>query len=166
MVDGNQTNGDVITSDANGVGSWAAPAGVPSGLIAMFDSACPAGYTEVTAFQNKFPRGHDGDATYCETGGSDSATVPLKCHSHTGGLHTHCMPSVGVYQGQCYNAAGCDMNPGGGGYCHNSWRCAGYTNECSSVSGGAVATSSCGDCASPTLSTIPAYREVVFCKKD
>ena len=147
-----------------------------SGQIVMFDSACPSGWTEVTAFQNKFPRGHDGDATYCETGGSDTASVPLKCHSHTGGAHTHCIPELG--QHFCYKYYG--NGPPCPGYvwyygspsmgCGTNWcgcmACGQQTNQCSTQAGGEVATSSCGDCSSPTLSTIPAYREVVFCKKD
>lgn len=39
---------------------------VPSGMIGMFDTACPSGWTEVTAFQNKYVVGHDADGTYCE----------------------------------------------------------------------------------------------------
>lgn len=63
--------------------SWAAPAGVlPSGLIAIFDAACPGGWTRVAAFDNLFVR---GAAAYGTTGGADT-------HAHTitsAGGHTH-----------------------------------------------------------------------------
>lgn len=51
-------------------GAWAVPqiaAGVPSGLIAIFDAACPDGWTRVSAFDSKFLRGY---ATYGVVGGS------------------------------------------------------------------------------------------------
>ena len=47
--------------------------GIPSGLIAIFDTACPSGWTRVAAFDSKFLRGY---ATYGGTGG-------METHYHT-----------------------------------------------------------------------------------
>jgi hypothetical protein len=73
---------DVLTLDSGqpmGV-KWAQ--GVPAGLIAIFDAACPAGWTRVAAFDNKFLR---GAAAYGGTGGAAT-------HTHTYNTviaHTH-----------------------------------------------------------------------------
>jgi hypothetical protein len=48
--------------------------GIPSGMIGMFDTDCPSGWTRVAALDNKFPM---GGATYGTTGGSST-------HTHTG----------------------------------------------------------------------------------
>ncbi len=59
--------------------------GIPSGMIAMFDTSCPSGWTRFAALDNRFPI---GASSYGETGGSTS-------HSHSyGGTtasvgHTH-----------------------------------------------------------------------------
>ncbi len=91
-------NGYVLTSDASGNASWAAlpggSSGVPSGLVAMFESACPSGWTRRSGvgepYNNKFVR---GGATYSEIGGgSDTHTHtadPAVATSTAGGDHTH-----------------------------------------------------------------------------
>ena len=128
--------------------SWInlAEAAEASGQIVMFDSACPSGWTEVTAFQNKFPRGHDADGTYCETGGTDT-------HRHAwayGGNWpvTILMPeSIEGINVQC-------------GANYGEWFCViAYwaASNCQYMSRRYYTTSE---------SNIPAYREVVFCKKD
>ena len=53
---------------------------VPSGLIAIFDTSCPTGWTQVSAFDGLFLR---GSATYGGTGGASTHT-----HSHTHGVGT------------------------------------------------------------------------------
>lgn len=45
---------------------------IPSGMIAMFDAACPSGWTRFTALDGRVPR---GGAAYGPTGGADE-------HSH------------------------------------------------------------------------------------
>lgn len=62
---------------------------IPAGLIAIFDTACPAGWTRVAALDNRFPL---GAAAY---GGAGGATA----HSHTAGTfaaanHAHTMPAT------------------------------------------------------------------------
>ena len=53
--------------------SWPNPVGVPSGMISMFDTNCPTGWTRFAALDNRVPR---GAATYGGTGGGDN-------HSHS-----------------------------------------------------------------------------------
>lgn len=68
-----------------GDSTWQAPSGtVPAAIIAMFDTACPAGWTRFTPLDGRFPK---GGATYGITGGSST-------HDHGGstsvaGAHTH-----------------------------------------------------------------------------
>lgn len=75
--------------------TWATPVGtVPSGLIAIFDAACPAGWTRVSAFDSKFVR---GASSYGSTGGADTHSHTIDAvgnHDHTfgtssDGLHGH-----------------------------------------------------------------------------
>jgi len=91
-------NGYVLTSDASGNASWAAlpggATGVPSGLVAMFESSCPSGWTMRSGsgqtYENKFVR---GGATYSAAGGgADTHTHsadPPSTASTAGGDHTH-----------------------------------------------------------------------------
>lgn len=59
---------------------------VPSGLIAMFDTDCPSGWTRLTALDGKFLVG--GGTYNTAAGGSDSVTLAeanLPSHSHGAG---------------------------------------------------------------------------------
>lgn len=167
-----RASGNVCATNYYGNGSnLTGITGTPSGMIAMFDSACPSGWTEVTAFRNVFPRGHDADATYCETGGADTATVQLKCHSHELSQIRTKVCNQTFYctsYSQCY-AMICTpilrtyyipTHYGTGAWNHCYFICKSTIIE--DLCGG---TTSCGDCTTPTISTIPAFREVVFCKK-
>jgi hypothetical protein len=81
-----------------GDSSWAAPAGtLPSGLIAMFDVACPAGWTRVAAWDGRYPR---AAAVYGAAGGAYSHT-----HGHTlaSGSHSH---GAGTYTTVAHNHGG------------------------------------------------------------
>jgi len=92
------TNGFVLTSDGSGNASWASvPAGttgVPSGMVAWFESACPGGWTRRSGsgetYENKFVR---GGATYSAAGGgADTHTHsvdPPNTTSASAGAHTH-----------------------------------------------------------------------------
>ena len=88
------TDGYILTTNGSGVGTWqsagVATGAVPSGLIAIFDTACPSTWTRHTAFDNKFIR---GGATYsAAAGGSDAHTHtvdPAAVTSVAGGSHSH-----------------------------------------------------------------------------
>ena len=73
---GGATNGLVIDKGnlclgADCRGSWPVAGAIPSGMIAMFDTSCPAGWTRFAALDNKFPQ---GAAIYGGTGGAVSHT--------------------------------------------------------------------------------------------
>lgn len=92
------SNGTVLTSDVNGNATWAAlpsgTTGVPTGLVAMFESACPSGWTRRSGagetYENKFPR---GAAAYSAAGGGADTHIhtidPPNTTSTASGAHTH-----------------------------------------------------------------------------
>jgi hypothetical protein len=77
--------GKVLTSDSVGLASWGAVNGVPSGMIGMFDTACPTGWTRFSALDSKFPQGAE---TYGGTGGSST-------HTHVYSGTTNTLPYYG-----------------------------------------------------------------------
>ncbi len=63
--------------------------GIPSGMIAIFDTSCPVGWTRVAAFDSKFLRGAD---TYGGTGGSEThkhSINPPSTNTSPDGSHYH-----------------------------------------------------------------------------
>jgi hypothetical protein len=95
------TPGYVLTADGDGNATWqatgAAVGAVPAGMIAMFDTSCPATWTRVSAWDNKFVR---GGATYSAAGGgSDSHTHtvdPASTASSADGAHSHTVDPLAV----------------------------------------------------------------------
>lgn len=72
-----------IYSDITKVAAVASSGSVPSGMIAMFAAACPAGWLRFTALDNAFPY---GGSSYGTTGGNNSITLSvaqLPAHNHT-----------------------------------------------------------------------------------
>jgi hypothetical protein len=89
--------GHVLTSDADGNATWqvsAGGSGVPTGLIALFDAACPSGWTSISGasgvLENRFPM---GVASYTGTPAGASThthTVDVAITtSSSAGAHTH-----------------------------------------------------------------------------
>ena len=73
--------------------------GAPAGLILPSDVACPAGWTRVSAWDNKFIRGSaaydaagGGTDTHLHAGPSHTHAGDMT-HTHTGVAHTHTGPS-------------------------------------------------------------------------
>ena len=104
-----------------GDSTWASPAGtLPSGLIAMFDVSCPAGWTRVVALDGRFPR---GSTVYGYAGGSGSHvhghSLGVGAHSHSAGTlntpsHSHTMGSVSIsISGNTGSGGGHDHGFGG-----------------------------------------------------
>jgi hypothetical protein len=92
-VGSSATSGHVLTTDASGNGTWQAAGiasgAVPTGMIALFDAACPSTWTRFSALDNKFPR---GGSSYAAGGGQDTHTHtvdPAAVSSATDGSHTH-----------------------------------------------------------------------------
>ena len=105
-----------------GDGAWATPVTIPSGLIAIFMTACPVGWTRMSGWDGRFPRGnipagaggmagstqhyHLAGAlvTPAHAHGASGLTLPWHDHggvvgvsgsTSSGGSHTH---SIGIHQ--------------------------------------------------------------------
>ena len=79
---------------------WASPAGtLPSGMIAIFDVACPVGWTRMAAWDNRFPRAaatpggvgginahyHDGSGFSVASHAHDAGSLVVASHGHSSG---------------------------------------------------------------------------------
>lgn len=74
-------SGGVIANSVNLTGDYyinGVKVSIPSGLIALFDAACPSGWTRFSALDGIFPR---GAAAYGGSGGSGTTSID--------GAHTH-----------------------------------------------------------------------------
>ena len=93
------TNGAINLNAATTVGSAMISTGAhtvfPTGMISMFDVACPAGWSPYAALNGRIPRGEvTGDPASLDTGGSDDAVVVAHDHAVSGnaasaGAHAH-----------------------------------------------------------------------------
>ena len=156
---------------------------MPSGIIAMFDTDCPIGWSDYLPLQNKFPRGQaNSSGNDITSGGSDDAIVVRHDHDASSGDDSH----------------GHDLNGGtttGGSSMSRSEHYHRFSVS-GSISGGDGSFSDSGSTSSARGGTrgdhagkadthshdhsidvrnegesgvdknIPAYQEVVFCKKD
>lgn len=131
--------------------SWQVIGGVaPSGMIAMFNSACPGGWTYLSGFENKFPR---GSSVYGATGGSDT-------HSHTAGTlaapshsHTSAIAGFGGAGGGGWDGRLQPNNAGNAAYATAAPQ--------TGLSGAGSVTGS-----TAAASNVPSYINVIFCLKD
>jgi len=95
IVDGNQGINKVLTSDANGVGSWQTAVGIPAGQVSFFDlSSCPTGWTEATAARGRYLVALPAGGTLDGIAGvtlSDLENRPVGRHTHdiTDSGHSH-----------------------------------------------------------------------------
>lgn len=92
------TAGNVLTADTSGNATWQAPGvasgAVPTGMIALFDTSCPATWTRFSALDDKFPR---GGPTYAAGGGSDThahSVDPASVTSGSDGAHAHTIDPI------------------------------------------------------------------------
>ena len=74
-----------------GDGQWAIPSltpvdPIPSGLIAMFSTNCPAGWTRVAALDGRFPMGSAG---FGATGGASTHHHSFGANTSNAGAHSH-----------------------------------------------------------------------------
>ena len=135
-----------------GAGDGATLAGLTplSGMIAIFDTACPTGWTRVSAWDDKMLR---GGAAYGATGGADTHLHSDTAHSHAD-THTHAVGTLAVGAG----AVAIQIGAGG-----TTVSAEAHTHAISGTSGTPVAT---GSVTIDTSNTLPPYVAVVFCKKD
>lgn len=224
------TNGHVLTSDASGNATWqAAPAGstgVPTGMVAWFESSCPGGWTRRSGagetYENKFIR---GGATYSAGGGgadththsvdppNTTSTGHSADHTHnvdiastgssTDGDHTHSVSgssaSTDISHTHSFTTGGPSASTGaliggtgvgtsahthsgttdsaGGSHSHTlsvtTASQGGHShtfNPVATASGGASVSHThdvnVGSFTSGSGSNVPAYVQVVVCKKD
>ena len=137
--------------------------GIPSGMIAIFDTSCPGGWTRVSAFDSKFLK---GAAAYGGTGGGASHSHAAANHTHTVLSHVHdqklTTPATGKQLSTRIMATGNDGVPmvldggSGGGTL--------YPVRTGAQSGGGGTSSTGGNIA--LANNLPSYIDVVFCKKD
>jgi len=82
-----------------GDGTWAdIPAGavIPSGLIAMFATGCPTGWTRVAGLDNRFPL---GSSSFGTTGGNVTHLHAVSGNTNSAGVHRHHVNSTGSASG-------------------------------------------------------------------
>jgi hypothetical protein len=93
IVDGSVTRTDIATSTF-----FAAGAGlVPSGAVLIFldRTACPPGFTEVTALRNRFLIGADLAAADADVPDTVNISLGSKSHDHADPSHSHTVNSHG-----------------------------------------------------------------------
>jgi len=161
--------------------------GIPSGMIAIFDTSCPTGWTRVSAFDGLFLRGSD---TYGGTGGAETHTHsidPPSTATSSNGLHYHgfTVPSYNTGNQSAYHTHLISYEEDTiyytvGGESKTFMTNVQYTNQESQThthSAGGVTANTVGsgththtvDIAafdSSSASNLPPYIDVVFCKKD
>lgn len=147
-----------------GMGSTAA--NLPSGVIALFDAACPDSWTRFSALDGKYPV---GNVAYGGTGGAATHThtyTQIYTHTHEGGTleldsdgnHQHqvILKGAGANDGRKGNAAGA------GNHTRYTEYAGAHTHTLSGdlgTTGDASGTVNAGD-------SNPPYLEMVYCKKD
>jgi len=133
---------------------------VPSGLIAIFDTSCPAGWTRVSAFDNRFLQ---GSPSYGITGGAtghtheynllDSTSMSIESmYSRDGNLYwaTMSLGEIGVT-----SPGELRMFP----YSHGTFPTTGYKSDSDTPT-----VQPSGSYGEPE--PYPSYIDVIFCKKD
>ncbi len=95
--------GKVLTSDAAGLASWQAAAGLPSGAVMFFNlSTCPSGWTDYSSAQGRYLVGKLPGGTLGATVGTaftvDQENRAVGQHNHpiTDPGHTHNLKAGGV----------------------------------------------------------------------
>jgi hypothetical protein len=123
-----------------------------TGMIGMFDAACPAGWTRVSAWDNKMLY---GGAAYGATGGSDTHShTNAAGHTHTA-THTH---AVGTLSATVYPGMETSYSVATTAAAANHTHAMGGTSAAGTVASKSVPLT--GDYG------LPPYVGVVFCKKD
>ncbi len=163
ITGGNPGSGKVLTSDAAGEASWQTGAGgIPSGMIAPFDAACPTGWTEYTAAQGRYIVGLPSGGTLSGTVG----TALTNLENRAVGQHTHSVTDPGHLHG-----------PGTLKHMHGWNVTGGNSGSVSSDSLGAATGGMSGNTASNTTGitiansgtvagTNAPYVQLRWCKKD
>jgi hypothetical protein len=127
-----------------------------TGMIGMFQTACPAGWTRVAAWDNKMLM---GSATYGTTGGADSHEhTNAAGHTHTA-THTH---GVGTLSATVYPGTETSYSVA------TTAAAANHTHAMAGTSAGGTVSNKSVPLGIDVsgINTLPPYVGVVFCKKD
>ena len=137
----------------------AAQDSLPEEILMLADEACPVGWSEQIAFRNRLLRGHDGDATPEENGGSDVHSHSAS-HAHGGSTasatHTH-EPTVSAAEVGDFESASSGITP-----------VAPYGHSHDVTVGEADPHAHALAPAAPSVSTdtaVPEYVEVIVCQR-
>lgn len=153
----------LFAATCNGAGG----AGIPSGLIAMFDRECPSGWTRYVPLDGRFPRGAAEAGT---SGGSAGHTHYTEFTARTSkdGEHAHNLAAgepievdrgifgdIGILQGslKAYEEGGHERSKG--------LRAQGFTET-----GGAHDHFVSIRAESEEAESLPPFLDLVFCRKD
>jgi hypothetical protein len=142
--------------DHNGGAGDGGALSVVSGLIAIFDAACPTGWTRVSAWDSKMIR---GASTYGGLGGADTHT---HSHVHTQAAHTHNQVAGSQNQVTSANLIVANQSNGLAMTVTGGAGSTAYQMQSGAASGGGADTASDATAGS----SLPAYISVIFCKKD
>ncbi len=94
---------------------------VPTGMVAMFDAACPSGWSSYAGLNGRIPRGEPtGDASSLDQGGSDDAIVVAHGHTASGssgdaGDHSHAVTGTSGNQSANHTHGGGSFAAASGG---------------------------------------------------
>jgi len=180
-----------ISKGTTGPSDWVKIVGAPAGTIvpfleadltALYSSACPPGWSRFTALDDRFAKGaNTGETTGFSSGGATTHSHTYSdsvSHNHTvattspssssSGAHTHRVQSgggsgdTGLFESSNVSVAGSDTT-GGGNHSHTLDLPSHNTENTKRTSdaGAGVATGT-----TESVSSMPAYQEVVFCEKD
>ena len=153
QVVGNMTFLGASHNHSGDAGDGGTIAAIPSGIILIFDAACPTGWTRVSAFDSNFIR---GAAAYGATSGGTGHVHSYQAHTHT---HTH----SGGYA--IAGAAGTvNVDTGSGSSAPKGLDGHTHVYGPSAVDAGS-ASQAMGSSEGPNTD-LPSYINVIFCKKD
>lgn len=164
MILGSPTGGDKGTGTLNATALYvnnvavATGTAVPSGMIAIFDTSCPSGWTRVSAFDNRTLM---GAVSYGTTGGSATHDHAVDLTTDSDGSHDHGAVTgatdIGVTPGTAEEPTG----PTVGVVTAIS-----NANHTHSITSGGAHTHTITTGSVDSASSWPPYITVVFCKKD
>lgn len=165
IAGGSPGAGKVLTSDAAGLATWQTPSSgsyVPSGMIAAFDAACPAGWTEYTNARGRYVVGMPSGGTLAGTAG----TALTNLENRSVGQHNHTISDPGHQHGPgTFNAHGSWNVSGGGPGFITTVAGSGNADPISGISSVAYTGATIANTGTVAGTNAP-YIQLVWCKKN